>query len=81
MLKISYHYVTKKILVLLFVEAVILFASAYFGALIRFFGQSVDVFSQNEHLSISASLFAFVTDVTQPQRVRSEVRHMLAALP
>ena len=58
MLRISYHYVTKKVSVLLLVEILILVASAYLGAAIRFFDREVHSTHRLEYFSISACVFA-----------------------
>lgn len=60
MLRIPYHYVTKKVSVLLLVEVLILLASAYLGALIRFFDRGAHSFLLSEQWSVSAGVFAFV---------------------
>ncbi len=58
MLRISYHYVPKKISVLLIAEILILIASAYLSGVIQYFDRGVHFSLQFENFSLSACVFA-----------------------
>jgi sugar transferase (PEP-CTERM system associated) len=60
MFKVSYHYITKKISVLFVVEILILLASAYLGAAIRFLDENNRFSPHFQDFSFSAFIFTFV---------------------
>jgi len=59
MLRIANHFVSKMVSVLLVIEVIILLASVYFGAAIRFLDGSFPYLPQLEHFILSAIAFTF----------------------
>jgi len=60
MLRISYHYVSKVVSALFFVEMIVLIASVYLAAMIRFFDDHFQSYARFEYFPLSACAFAVV---------------------
>jgi sugar transferase (PEP-CTERM system associated) len=58
--RISNHYVSKIVSILLFVETLVFMASVYLGATIRFFDLNFPYFVKMENFFLTASVFALV---------------------